>query len=131
MSKNRSPVTWFILKRALPIVAGLGALGIASAQEVPRSFVASPDIYKVATQSDKYLVIKAAWKPGKRDNFHSHPDAATYFVTGCHLRWYFPDGRMREFNVPAGWASAKKPIASHSIQNMGDSECKLVMFEPK
>lgn len=131
MSKNRSPVICFALKRILPVVAGLGAAGVASAQEAPRSFVASPTIFHVARQSDKCFVVEVAWKPGERDKFHSHPAAGTYFLTPCQLRWYYSDGRTRDINVPAGTWFTQKPVASHSIQNMSYSECKLVIFEPK
>lgn len=131
MPKNRSTAICSALIRSLPIVAGLGTAGIAPAQEVPRSFVASPAIYHVARQSEKCLVIEVAWKPGERDKFHSHPAAGTYFLTACHLRRYYPDGSPRDVNVPAGAWFTQKPVVSHSIQNMGDSECKLVMFEPK
>ena len=131
MSNTRRTAICFALIRILPIVAGLGAVGVASAQEVPRSFVASPTIYRVASQSDKCLVIEVVWKPGERDKFHSDPAAGTYFLTPCHLRWYYPEGRTRDINVPAGTWLAQKPVASHSIQNMSYSECKLVMFEPK
>lgn len=131
MSKNRSTIICFALIRSFPLVAGLGAVGIASAQEVPRSFVASPTIFHVARQNDRCLVIEVAWKPGERDKFHSHPAASRYFLTRCHLRWHYPDGRTRDIDVPAGAWIAQKPIASHSIQNVSYSECKLVMFEPK
>ena len=131
MSNNRSTGICLALIRSLPIAAGLGAAGIASAQEIPRSFVASPAIYRVARQSERCLVIEVAWKPGERDKFHSDPAAGMYFLTPCHLRRYYPDGRTRDINVPAGAWFAQKPVASHSIQNMGDSECKLVIFEPK
>ena len=131
MPKNRSTAICFALMRSLPIVAGIGAVGIASGQEVLRSFVASPTIFHVASQSDKCLVIEVAWKPGERDNFHSHPAAGTYYLTPCHLRWYDSDGRTRDIKVPAGAWFSRKPVASHSIQNMSDTECKLVMFEPK
>ena len=131
MPKNRSTAICFALIRSLPIVAGLGTTGIAAAQEVPRSFVASPAIYHVASQSEKCLVIEVTWKPGERDKFHSHRAAGRYFLTPCHLRRYYSDGRTRDINVPAGAWFAQEPVASHSIQNMGDSECKLVIFEAK
>lgn len=41
-----------------------------------RSYVASPDVYKVIAESNNTRVILATWKPGQRDAWHSHPPAA-------------------------------------------------------
>jgi hypothetical protein len=43
---------------------------IAMAQNAPRSFEASPDVYKEIAESDMFLVILATWKPGQRDKPH-------------------------------------------------------------
>ena len=48
----------------------LGCLGIASAAPGPRSFVASPDIYKVIAQNDQYLVIALSWLPKRSSGGH-------------------------------------------------------------
>ena len=109
----------------------LGAIGTASAQGIPRSFVASPEIYKVAAQNDKYLVIEVIWKPGQRDQSHSHPSCGTYFLADCRLRFFLPDGTTREASILAGRAFAQEPIASHEVENIGTSDCKLVMVEPR
>lgn len=108
-----------------------GMAGLAAAQDIPRSFVASPDVYKVIAQSDQYLVIEVTWKPGQRDQSHSHPAAGTYYLNDCNLRWHTPEGGSRDFAIPAGRAFAQAPVASHSMENIGKSECRLVMFEPK
>jgi hypothetical protein len=105
--------------------------GIALAQELPRSFVASPDVYKILAQNDQYLVIEVTWKPGQRDQFHSHPATAVYYVNDCNLRGHFPSGKTGENARKAGTARVQAPIASHFVENIGKSECKLIMFEPK
>ena len=108
-----------------------GVIGNASAQGAPRSFVASPDVYKVIAQNDEYLVIEVTWKPGQRDQFHSHPSNAGYPLADCTLRSSTPDGKPRDVAVVAGRSNVQKSIASHSMANIGKSDCKLIMFEPK
>jgi mannose-6-phosphate isomerase-like protein (cupin superfamily) len=112
-------------------LVALGAIGTASPQGVPRSFVASPDVYKVIAQDDKYLVIEVTWKPGQRDQFHSHPAAAVYRLTDCNTRSYRPDGTFQENVRKAGQSAVQAPIVSHSVENIGNSDCKIIMFEPK
>lgn len=110
----------------------LAFAGFAYAQDGPRSFVASPDVYKIVAQNDQYLVIEATWAPGKRDEFHSHPVGAVYWLTACKTRNSAPDGRSRESEIRAGMSFiVQEPVASHSVQNIGESECKMVLFEQK
>ena len=120
-----------VLKGSLFALAAIGVTGSAIAQAVPRSFVASPDVYKVIAQSNEYLVIEVTWKPGQRDKVHSHPADGGYYLTDCSLRWINPGGATRDFYVPAGFSFANEPIASHSMENTGKTDCKLIMFEPK
>jgi hypothetical protein len=123
------------MRRYIAITALLTAscLGIASqalAQELPRSFVASPDIYKVIAQNDQYKVIAVAWKPGQKDILHSHPANAVYYLTDCSLRIYAQDGTYRDAQPRAGAAIVQRPIPGHVLENIGTSDCRLIMFEP-
>jgi hypothetical protein len=53
---------------------------------LPRSFVASPDTYRVIAQNKQYKVVDVVWTPGQRDVPHSHPASAVYYLTDCSLR---------------------------------------------
>ena len=104
--------------------------GTTWAQEAPRSYVASPDIYKVVAQNDQYVVIVGTWAPGQRDILHSHPAGGGYYLTNCKLRNTLADGRARESEPKAGSGFTFPPVAHH-VQNIGDSECKMVIVEQK
>jgi beta-alanine degradation protein BauB len=121
----------FAISGAMFALFTLGGIGAALAQTTPRSFVASPDVYKVIAQNDQYLVIEGTWQPGQRDQFHSHPAAATYFLTDCTLSYYYPHSAGSSRLWTSGTAFAAPPIESHSVENLGGSECKVIMFEPK
>lgn len=130
MSFSRTTVTGSIARCV--IVSSVALTGFAYAQEAPRSFVASPDIYKVVAQGARCLVIEATWAPGQRDEFHSHAVGTVYWATACKTRAFLPDGRWRDSEIRAGtYRVIGKPVLSHSVKNIGESECKAVVFEHK
>jgi len=102
------------------------------AQAVPRSFAASPDVYKVIAENEQYRVIAATWKPGQRDAWHSHGSVvASYSLTGCNSRLHTPDGKFTDNNIKAGQSRIRPVAPSHSFENVGKTECRAILFEPK
>jgi len=121
-----------LMRRRVPLaLVALGFAGLALAQAVPPGFVASPDIYKVIAENDKYRVIEVTWKPGQKDLSHSHPDAAVYYLTNCSMRNQYAGRPPMEGSPLAGTARVQAPIASHTVENIGSTDCRLIMFEPK
>ena len=127
MSSNKT------LVRLLPLIAAaLAVPHIAWSQAAPRSFAASPDVYKVIAEDEQYRVIAVTWKPGQRDSWHSHgAPVAAYNLTDCNTRLHTPDGKSVDNNTKAGDARVRAQAPSHSIENIGKAECKLILFEPK
>lgn len=126
------------MKRRIDAVAAsalcaiaLGMPSVVEAQSTLHSTEASPNVYRVVAQSDRYRVIAVTWRPGERDTWHSHPEAATYFLSFCHLRLHSPDGKSREVSPQKDSAFVNPPVKSHSVENIGQEACRLVMFEPK
>ena len=117
--------------RPLLLAVGLGVGGIALAQTAPPGFVASPEIYKVIAENAKFRVIEVTWKPGQKDKPHSHPDAASYSLTDCKLRGQVAGRLPWEGSHLVGMANIQDAIASHEMENIGTTDCKLIMFEPK
>jgi hypothetical protein len=120
-----------MLRSAMFGFMAFGMASLAIAQGNSRSFEASPDVYKVVAQSDQYLVIEITWKPGQRDQFHSHPASGVYYLNDCNMRWHSPGGGSQDFVIPAGRAFAQAPVASHSMENIGNSACRVIQFEAK
>lgn len=121
------------LKLALSLataLCGWATVLPAGAQQNPRSFVASPDIYKVLAQNEQFKVISVTWRPGQKDVLHSHPANGVYYLTDCSLRIYAPDGSFRDAQPKAGYAAVQAEIPGHVLENIGASDCRLVMFEP-
>jgi len=118
---------------ACSLVAGLlCAAAAATAEPLPRSHIASPEVYTVIAENEQYLVIAATWKPGQKDKPHAHASSGVYVLTDCSLRYYNADGKLLAEGHPvAGRAVVQNPIAGHIVENVGNGDCKLIMFEPK
>ena len=117
------------------VCVSLGAFAPAyavAAEEVARSFVASPDVYKVIGENEQYRIIEATWKPGQRDKLHSHgATVTTYTLTNCRMRNHLPVGRITEYELKAGSASIRATDLNHTMGNIGKATCKMIIFEPK
>ncbi len=102
------------------------------AQDVPDAVTASPDIYHVVAENELMRVLLAIWQPGDRDNWHSHPPTAVFYITDCHVRAFFPDGSQRDLQRVGQTGRARdRPVTSHSVQNIGDKECRILLTEIK
>ena len=107
-------------------------LQIVRAQEMPGAVEASPDIYHVLAENELMRALLIIWQPGDRDNWHGHPPSSVYYVTDCHVRAFFPDGSQRDLQRVGGTGRVRnKPVRSHSIQNIGNKECRILMTEIK
>ena len=125
---SRAPTLATAFAFSFALLAPAGAL----AQQAPRSFEASPDVYKVVAEDSKFRLIEVTWKPGQRDKTHSHGAfTAIYNLTDCHTKAYLPDGKVATNNRKAGEARFGVQSSSHSIENVGSKECKVLIFEPK
>jgi hypothetical protein len=99
-------------------------------QNAPPSYVANPANYKVIGENDLFRVILEKKPVGVRDPWHSHLDSAVYNLTDCHQMVYLPDGTTREVTREKGsvvWQSAM----THSTENIGASECEMLLVERK
>jgi len=120
------------------LIAGCAAAALAlaswptAAQMAPASHVASPGVYKVLQENSEMRVVLATWKPGQRDEMHSHPSNVTYALTPCHARLYGADGKvLGESQRPQGSAAIQPVIAAHSFENIGSNECQILIVERK
>ncbi len=104
----------------------------ASAQTAPLAHVANPGVYTVLQENDQFRVVLATWKPGQHDDAHSHPANATYAVTACKARLYGPDKKvLGEAARAQGSVVLQAPVASHTFENIGASDCQILIVERK
>lgn len=104
----------------------------AAAQDAPPTYQADPTVYKVIFEDQNFRVIAATWTKGAADKPHSHPlPFVVYALDDCTVRVRNPDGTTRELKNKAGVASAGPITASHTAENIGDSECRAILVERK
>ena len=123
----------FVMMIVLGVVLGfsIGA-GHVMAVDVAPSYKADPAVYKVIAENEHFRVIISTWKPGQRDAMHSHEGPLVgYRLTDCNLKVYTPDGKAKAREAKAGEALFNPVIAAHSVENVGSSECQLVIVEKK
>ncbi|MBE7939906.1 MULTISPECIES: cupin domain-containing protein [Ramlibacter] len=117
---------------ALVGLAAACAQAAAIAQTAPPAAQASPGVYKVLAENDQFRIELATWKPGEKDNMHSHPASAVYRLSDCTARLTGPDGKvLGEGEAKAGSAALQPPIAAHSLENIGKTECQILIVERK
>ena len=117
---------------ALLILAGGAISTIAVADEAPDAVTASPDVYEVIAENDSLRMVAATWEPGQRDMMHSHPAIGIYILSDCEkMRVHYSDGTSKDWSAKNGTAGANAPVTSHAIENISDTECRLIFFEPK
>ena len=134
MMSLRSSATTIVssLSTSAFVITALTIPNVAQAQNAPPSYVASPGVYKIIAENEKYRVILATWKPGQRDEWHSHPTGANYALNDCGThRIHTPDGKFTDISKKAGDARMMTVIPSHAVENTGTVDCTQVIFEPK
>lgn len=136
MTNMRMKLRRLAIFGVLPALTAFGVVGTSLAQPTtavaPSDIKASPDVYKEIAGNDLYRMVEGVWKPGQRDNFHSHPRMMFYWATDCSMRRYSPDGTTpQDTDVKAGEHGIQDAVVSHSVENRGKSDCRIVMFEPR
>jgi mannose-6-phosphate isomerase-like protein (cupin superfamily) len=114
-----------------PLIFTLIFVSPGYAQNAPPPHMADPDVYTVVADGKSLRMTLNMLKPGQRDKFHSHKETAAYYISDCNVRVHTPDGRFVERNIKAGTASTGGAVSSHSIENIGQSECRVIVTEPK
>lgn len=112
-------------------MSGLSTGALADG-DAPLSYKADPAVYKLLGENETFRVVLATWKPGQRDAYHSHSEQVAYRLTDCHGRMYKADGSVGGEGSPkAGSIAFRKPVTSHSVQNTGTTECRVLIVERK
>ena len=116
---------------SLVVAGGLAMPFAVSAQDVPLSYKASPDVYKLLAENDQFRVILQTSKPGQRDAWHSHSALVSYRLSDCTSRLHLPDGKFTDSNRKRGEVVLLSTVASHSFENTGKTDCEGLIVERK
>jgi quercetin dioxygenase-like cupin family protein len=61
-----------------------------------------PKHYTVEFENDRVRVLRIKYEPREKSVMHSHPESISVFLTDCHGKFTYPDGRTEEINANAG-----------------------------
>jgi quercetin dioxygenase-like cupin family protein len=78
-----------------------------------------PKHYKLHFENDRVQVIDVHYGPHEKSEMHDHPAGVSVSVTGGHLRFTDPNGKVTEVYAKAGEARWF-PSHRHKVENIGD-----------
>jgi quercetin dioxygenase-like cupin family protein len=90
----------------------------------------APEVYKVPLENEKVRVLEIHLKKGGKSAMHSHPAFVIVALSPCQARFTMPDGKTKETMMKPGqvvWSEA----TTHSVENIGSSECHVLNIELK
>lgn len=73
--------------------------------------------------------MHASWRPGERDNLHSHPELIWYALTPFRLLLETPTGEAREIGGIEGETGISARVNAHVAHNLGNTPIELLLFE--
>ncbi len=100
-------------------------------ENYPLAAEVSPDHYQVIAENDYLRIIYASWGPEQRDEMHSHPPFAAFFLTDFNGRIHYPDGNTSKMNMKAGKAIARLADKAHAIENTSNEKSEMILVERK
>ena len=92
---------------------------------------ASPENFKLLLENDHVRVLEYTLKPGTKDITHTHPPKSSYTVSGGQLKVHYENGDSLIFDDTAGTASWMDHVGKHYVENIGNTEIKVILAEVK
>jgi len=92
------------------------AANFAGAQDPTK---VEPKHYKLHFENDRVQVVDVHYGPHEKSEMHEHPGGVSVSVTGGHLRFTDPNGKVTEVYAKPGEARWFPPF-KHKVENLGD-----------
>ena len=95
------------------------------------ALTASPNNFKLLLYNENVRVLEYSLKAGEKDKWHTHPAKSSYVVSGGKLKVYLDNGEIIMADEIAGTASWMNSVGKHYVENVGNSEVKMILTEVK
>lgn len=92
---------------------------------------ASPEIYELVAFDTTIHVLRATWKPGQTDDFHSHPGYTAYALTDIDGKVVDANDKETPFSMKAGTVKYFPPEKEHRFENTGSAVAQMLLIEEK
>ena len=117
----------FAVSLALVLIVCAATPMVAGAQDPAK---VAPDLYKVVFENARVRVMEVTMTPGAKAATHSHPDHFAYGLSTGKAKFTHADGKSIEVEIKSGdvvWV----PAESHTSENIGETELKVLVVELK
>jgi quercetin dioxygenase-like cupin family protein len=84
-----------------------------------------PKHYRLLFENERVQVVSVHYGPHERSQMHDHPGGVVVIVTGGHLRFTDPNGKVTEVYSKSGEARWFPPF-KHEVENIGDEPYNAV-----
>jgi len=102
------------------------------------AMVAAPDHHEVLLENERVRVLDSRIKPGDTVPVHTHRWVSVLYILGTSdfIRYDNEgnavfDSRTKESSIVAGTVTWSPPLRAHSVENVGDTEIRVVSVELK
>jgi quercetin dioxygenase-like cupin family protein len=103
------------------VIAGV-TLRAAHAQDPTK---VEPSHYHLDFENDRVQVVSVHYGPHEKSAMHDHPGGVVVVITGGHLQFTDPDGKVHEVYAKPGEARWFPPFR-HRVENVGDTPYNAV-----
>jgi quercetin dioxygenase-like cupin family protein len=91
----------------------------------------SPNQARVLMENEQVRIVEYFIKPGDKDVWHTHPPRSSYVVAGGKVKVYTENAEPKISEVKTGTSSWADQGAKHYVENVGDTEIKIILTEIK
>jgi quercetin dioxygenase-like cupin family protein len=91
----------------------------------------SPNQARVLMENEQVRIVEYFIKPGDKDVWHTHPPRSSYVVAGGNVKVYTENAEPKISEVKTGTSSWADQGAKHYVENVGDTEIKIILTEIK
>ena len=105
-------------------------MNAAPGSKAPDLMTAEPDQAKVLLENERIRVLEVTLNAGQEQAMHSHPDHLVYPLSAYRIKHIAADGSTSIGERSPGelvWI----PAESHAGENVGDTECRVLIVELK
>lgn len=102
------------------------------------AMVAAPDHHEVLLENERVRVLDSRIKPAETVPVHTHRWASVLYILGTSdfIRYDTEgnvvfDSRTAATNVEPGTVVWSPPLRAHSVENVGDTEIRVISVELK
>ncbi len=89
----------------------------------------SGSIYRLVDENDNFRVLDVTLEPGEKDEVHAHPASVIYALGPASGTWHQEGQEPKAQVFRPGSAVYLEPTDAISLENTGQRQIRLIMFE--